>query len=314
MPGRSPDEIQQRRELRAARRETQRKANLERASKMHAARLESEATGAHSQHPSQAVQAINIGCSGWYYWHWKGQLYPDDIPRNEWFSFYQQQFKTVELNAPFYSWPTIATVKTWLRQAHDDFVYTIKVCELITHLKRFEDTQVLVKDFCYIADLLGPRMGCFLFQFPPSVRYDPDTLALILQQLEPRHRNVVEFRHKSWWNEEVFEAFRASGAIFCSTSGPRLPDQLVKTADDLYVRFHGIAKWYRHDYSDSELRVWAERIVESGAKTVWIYFNNDRDGYAIKNAKTLAELLTPHEVPVACQPSLRMLGPGEISE
>ncbi len=149
----------------------------------------------------------------------------------------------------------------------------------------------LIKDFGYIADLLGPQMGCFLFQLPPSVRYEPEMLQLILSQLDTRSRNVVEFRYKSWWNDDVFAAFKAAGAIFCSCNGPRLPDELVRTADDVYVRFHGIKQWYRHDYSDAELLVWANRVRKSGAKTTWIYFNNDRDGYAIKNAKRLAQLL-----------------------
>jgi uncharacterized protein YecE (DUF72 family) len=293
MPDRSLEELKQRRERRAARREAQRLTNLLRAEKMHVERLKSEADGHLAQHTARPLPAINIGCSGWYYWHWKGQFYPDEVPRDQWFSIYQLQFRTVELNAPFYSWPTIATVKSWLRQARSDFVYTIKACELITHVKKFAGTEVLVKDFGYIADLLGPQMGCFLFQLPPSVKYDPNILELILGQLDPRHRNVVEFRHKSWWHDEVYAAFEKAGAIFCSTSGPRLPEELIKTTDDVYLRFHGIKQWYRHDYSEADLRVWAERIVECGAKTVWIYFNNDRDGYAIKNAQTLARLLGP---------------------
>jgi len=178
----------------------------------------------------------------------------------------------------------------WLGQATGDFIYTIKVCELITHIRRFDETETLIRDFGYIADLLGGRMGCFLFQLPSSIRYDPTLLKTVLKQLDPRHRNVLEFRHKSWWNEDVYAAFRAAGVIFCSCSGPRLPDELVKTADDIYVRFHGTKNWYRHDYSDDELAIWAERIRESGAKNVWVYFNNDRDGHSIKNAKMLKEL------------------------
>ncbi len=240
---------------------------------------------------SQLAGRVHVGCSGWYYWHWKGNFYPTNTPSSQWFSIYQGHFKTVELNAPFYSWPTVAAVKTWIRQADPTFVYTIKVCELITHIRRFEETETLVADFGYIADLLGPQMGCFLFQLPPSVRYSNELLHSIVSQLDPRRRNVVEFRHKSWWNEDVYSAFRAAGIIFCSCSGPRLPEELVRTADDIYVRFHGIKQWYRHDYSDAELAVWAERIRNSGATTVWIYFNNDRDGYAIKNAKKMAEVL-----------------------
>jgi len=150
-----------------------------------------------------------------------------------------------------------------------------------------------VQDFGLIADLLGPRMGCFLFQLPPSFHYTPARLKRILDQLDNRRRNVVEFRHKSWWNEKVYDAFRASGTIFCSCSGPRLPDELIKTADDIYVRFHGVKNWYRHDYSSVELAVWAKRVEESGARTVWVYFNNDRDGYAIKNARVFSRLLLP---------------------
>jgi uncharacterized protein YecE (DUF72 family) len=198
----------------------------------------------------------------------------------------------VELNAPFYSWPTVATVQSWLRQAgHRQFVYTVKVSELITHIKRFKGTKTLIHDFGLIADLLGDRMGCFLFQVPPSYHFTAARLNNILSQLDHSRRNVVEFRHKSWWNAAVYKAFRKTGTIFCSCSAPRLPDELIKTADDVYIRFHGVTKWYRHDYKASELNVWVKRIEQSGAKTVWAYFNNDRDGYATKNARTLSKLL-----------------------
>ena len=290
MADRSAEEIRQRRERRAERRQSQRLANLQRAAKMHSVRVSEEHEPNTTAPAISFRDGIHIGCSGWYYWHWKGGFYPAEVPSSQWFSVYEQSFETVELNAPF--WPTIATVKTWLRQATGDFIYTIKVCELIIHIRRFDETETLILDFCYIADLLGERMGCFLFQLPPSIRYDPTLLKTVLQQLDPRHRNVVEFRHKSWRNEDVYAAFRAAGVIFCSCSGPRLPDELVKTADDIYVRFHGTKNWYRHDYSDDELAIWAERIRASGAKNVWVYFNNDRGGHSIKNAKTLRELLS----------------------
>ena len=203
----------------------------------------------------------------------------------------------MELNAPFYSWPTVATVNSWIRQAgRREFVYTVKVCELITHVKRFAGTKQLVQDFGLTADLLGPRMGCFLFQLPPSFHYTSARLKRILSQLDHSRRNVVEFRHKSWWNEAVYTAFRDVGTIFCSCSGPRLPDELIKTADDIYIRFHGTTQWYRHDYTKEELRIWASRVEESGAKTVWAYFNNDRNGYAIKNARALSRVLRESSV------------------
>jgi uncharacterized protein YecE (DUF72 family) len=214
------------------------------------------------------------------------------MPTGEWFRHYSKHFDTVEINASFYSWPTVANVKSWLRQPGErDFVYTVKVCELITHIKRFEGTETLVKDFGLIADILGVRMGCFLFQLPPSYRFTEARLSAILGQLDPARRNVVEFRHASWWNETVYAAFRETGTIFCSCSGPRLPDVLVRTADDVYLRLHGPERWYRHDYSESELTEWADKIRDSGATKAWVYFNNDYEGFAPKNALAMRRLL-----------------------
>jgi uncharacterized protein YecE (DUF72 family) len=214
------------------------------------------------------------------------------MPTKDWFSHYASRFRTVEINASFYSWPTEANVKAWLRAAGQRrFIYTVKVCELITHVKRFKGTKTLVQDFGTIADILGSKMGCFLFQLPPSFHYTEARLRAILSQLDHSRRNVVEFRHGSWWNEDVFQAFRETGTIFCSCSAPRLPDMLVKTADDIYIRFHGTKRWYRHNYSTEELVDWATRIKESGAKTSWIYFNNDYEAYATRNARELARIL-----------------------
>jgi uncharacterized protein YecE (DUF72 family) len=282
--------VEERRTRKAERRSKQREITVLRAGKMHKARLAAEEKGIAPA--SFLPPALNIGCSGWFYWHLKSVFYPTQMPTKEWFSFYAEHFGTVELNAPFYSWPTLAGVEAWRRQAGErEMIYTVKVSELITHIKKFEETEMLVKDFGYIADLLGARMGCFLFQLPPSVHYSAELLGTIVGQLDPKRRNVVEFRHESWWNDAVYAAFEEAGAIFCSCSGPKLPDRLVKTADDIYIRFHGVERWYRHDYSREELLVWADRIHGAGAKRVWIYFNNDFDGYAIKNATMLNEIL-----------------------
>jgi uncharacterized protein YecE (DUF72 family) len=273
---------------RAERRAKQRAANPMRAEKMHKYRLE---------HPIAPVSAelprLNIGCSGWFYWDWKGLFYPSQMPTSQWFPHYAETFDTVEINASFYSWPTVAGVKAWMKGLpQTPFVFTVKANELITHVRRFEDTAGLVEDFGYVADLLGEHMGCLLFQLPPSVKYDPELLRSIVSQLQPERRNVVEFRHASWWNAEVYAALRDAGIMFCATSGPKLPDDLIRTADEIYVRFHGTDKWYDYRYSDAELADWAKRIEDSGAKRVWVYFNNDYHGNAIDNGKTLREMLT----------------------
>ena len=172
------------------------------------------------------------------------------VAQDDWFAHYLKRFDTVEINASFYSWPTVANVQAWRRQpGKKKFVYSVKVCELITHFKRFKGTKTLIRDFGIIADILGERMGCFLFQLPPSYRYTKARWTAIVDQLDPARRNVVEFRHASWWKEEVYRAFRKAGMIFCSCSGPRLPDELIRTADEVYIRLHGPKRWYRHDYS-----------------------------------------------------------------
>jgi uncharacterized protein YecE (DUF72 family) len=291
-PGDSPrPDPPERKARRQERRRKQREANMGRAAKMHRARLENPLPVSKKEQ-SVARRKFHVGCSGWFYWDWRGKFYPEDLPTKEWFPRYMRVFKTVELNAPFYSWPTVANVGAWRRQAGKKrFVYTVKVCELITHIKKFKGTKELIRDFGYIADLLGSRMGCFLFQLPPSFRYTRARLKSIVSQLDPVRRNVVEFRHESWWNEDVYKAFREAGIIFCSCSGPKLPEELIRTADDIYVRFHGTKKWYRHDYTLEELKRWAALIQQSGAKQVWAYFNNDYGGYAIKNAAQLLRLL-----------------------
>ncbi len=136
----------ERRERRRLRREKQRAENFGRAEKMHVARL--AGTTVERGNTSCLKASCFVGCSGWFYWKWRGRFYPENLPTGEWFSHYADQFDTVEINASFYSWPTVANVKSWLRQpGKRKFVYTVKVCELITHIKSFKGTKNLVKDF-----------------------------------------------------------------------------------------------------------------------------------------------------------------------
>ncbi len=286
--------LEERRERRRLRREKQREDNIGRAAKMHAQRLKMQPK--IPKRPPDPDSSVYIGCSGWRYWKWRDSFYAG-VPQHDWFAHYLKRFDSVEINASFYSWPTVANVQAWRRQpGRKKFVYTVKVCELITHVKRFKGTRTLIRDFGLVADILGERMGCLLFQLPPSHHYTRARLDAIVSQLDPARRNVVEFRHASWWNEEVYRAFEKAGIIFCSCSGPRLPDELVRTADEVYLRLHGPKRWYRHDYSSTELATWADRIRASGAKRAWIYFNNDNDAHAPKNAAALCRMLRERRV------------------
>lgn len=236
---------------------------------------------------------IHVGCSGWFYSHWRGVFYPpQEVTTKNWFAYYANVFRTVELNAPFYRWPKPATVRRWKRDAPPGFIYTVKVNQLITHERRMARTEKLVRSYYDdIAPVLAEKMGCFLFQFPPSFHYSAARLKRIVAQLDPAYRNVVEFRHRSWWRDSVYRALLDRGIAFCAVSAPRLPESFPANQPLLYVRFSGRTQWYRHDYSREELAAWTERIRASDAKEAWIYFNNDRQGHAIKNALMLRRML-----------------------
>lgn len=234
---------------------------------------------------------VHVGCSGWFYWHWRGIFYPEASRPDTWFRHYIAHFNTVELNAPFYSWPKIATVNGWRRNAPEGFRYSVKVNRLITHEKRMRHTRMLVEEFYKFGEILGPHLGCFLFQFPPSYRFTRARLDSITRQLDPRYRSAVEFRHASWWRESVYRGFREHGVIFCTVGAPRLPEDLIATGDVIYVRLHGRSRWYRHNYTDEELADYANKIHDSGAREAWVYFDNDRDGFAVRNSRTLIEQL-----------------------
>lgn len=183
--------LEERRERRQLRREKQREDNIGRAAKMHAARLRMEAKS--TERPADFEPTLHVGCSGWRYWKWRDSFYAD-VPQQRWFAQYLKRFDTVEINASFYSWPTVANVQAWRRQPGSKrFVYTVKVCELITHVKRFKGTKTLIRDFGIVADILGERMGCFLFQLPPSHRYTKARLEAIVSQLDPKHATLWSF-------------------------------------------------------------------------------------------------------------------------
>jgi uncharacterized protein YecE (DUF72 family) len=248
---------------------------------------------------------IHVGCSGWFYSHWRGIFYPSqEVTTKNWFAYYANVFRTVELNAPFYRWPKPATVRRWYREAPPDFLYTVKVNQTITHEKRLVNTRRLLRNYYGIADVLREKMGCFLFQFPPSFKYSPGNLNRIATSLHPDRKSIVEFRHKSWWRPDVYRALRESRIGFCAVSAPRLPEDFPMDQPITYFRLHGKSKWYRHNYSKEELTVWKKRILACGAAEAWVYFDNDRNGYAVKNALQLRRMLregpgTPNSSPAA---------------
>jgi uncharacterized protein YecE (DUF72 family) len=235
---------------------------------------------------------LHVGCSGWFYSHWRGIFYPpQEVTTKNWFAYYSNVFDTVELNAPFYRSPRPATVRRWSREARPGFVYTVKVNQGITHEKRLIRTDARVRSFYDVVGALNEKLGCFLFQFPPSFHYSSARLQRIVRQLDPRYRNVVEFRHRSWWRPDVYAALTAHHISFCAVSAPRLPEEIPPGQTRLYLRLSGRTRWYQHDYTAVELEAWIQRILQAKPAEAWVYFNNDRNGYAVKNALVFRRLL-----------------------
>ena len=233
-----------------------------------------------------------LGCSGYFYWGWRGKFYPKDLKPARWLGYYAEHFNSVEINSTFYNFPKVSSMKRLYRETPRSFVFSVKANRSITHMKKFKETKELVDKFYdIVAQALSEKLGCILFQLPPSYRYTEENIERILSQLRPEFTNVVEFRHPSWWREEVYRKLRNSGVVFCSVSSPNLPEDLVETTEVVYVRFHGKEGWYRYNYSEEELRSWAEKISRSSAVRVFAYFNNDYNAYAPFNCLKLMELL-----------------------
>jgi uncharacterized protein YecE (DUF72 family) len=234
-----------------------------------------------------------IGTSGWHYDDWRGRFYPEKLPKAQWLEFYARHFPTLELNNTFYRLPKESVFQKWHESSPEGFVFSVKVSRYITHIKRLKDCSDEVDNFMSRATLLKDKLGPLLYQLPPGLHRDDGILTNFLSALPRGLKHVIEFRHESWFNEAVYEILRRHNTGFCVFNMPKLTSPLLATADFAYIRFHGSDSLYSSCYSDEELKGWAEKIVNlaEGIKAVYIYFNNDIEGYALKNAATLREYL-----------------------
>lgn len=235
-----------------------------------------------------------IGTSGFSYKHWQGVFYPEGLPQREWLTFYARHFTTLELNNPFYRLPPRKTFEGWRERAPEGFTYAVKANRFITHIKKLREPEEPLARFFEAAEGLGAKLGPILFQLPPSLKCDPDTLSYFLACLPSRHRYTFEFRHESWFCREIYEILEAAGAALCIASSPRYPMEVVATAPFVYLRLHGSERLYGSEYSRQELKEWARRLrafMREG-RDVYVYFDNDFQAFAVKNAKELLALLS----------------------
>ncbi|MCD6434011.1 MAG: DUF72 domain-containing protein [Candidatus Diapherotrites archaeon] len=232
-----------------------------------------------------------VGCSGWFYWHWKGKFYPSKMKPNKWLEFYAKKFNAVEVNSSFYHWPKEANLKRWAKVVPNEFRFVLKANKQITHIKKLQNVKKLVREFCGIASSLGEQLGCVLFQMPPSYKFSEKNLEKL--KVIPEG-SAIEFRHSSWFEEENFkivkENLKQNKQIFCIADAPRFPLLFVKTCRDVYIRFHGRQRWYAYNYSKAELEEVAKAIKKLKTARVFAFFNNDYNAYAPKNALELKKI------------------------
>jgi uncharacterized protein YecE (DUF72 family) len=239
--------------------------------------------------------AVHIGTSGWSYDHWDGVFYPSGTPPRDRLAVYASTFVTVELNASFYRWPPDRTFAGWRRRLPDGFVMSVKAPRGLTHAERLYAPEAWAGRIAAGWHELADRRGVLLVQLAPTHTRDDRRLDYFLACLPPWMRVAVEFRHDSWVDDAVFDILEDHRAAYCVMSGAGLPCVLRATAPFVYVRLHGPAHDYlcAGSYSDDDLYWWADRIAEweRSGNDVFIYFNNDGDGHAVRNASTLRSIL-----------------------
>ena len=238
---------------------------------------------------------IHIGTSGWSYDHWVDVLYPRDAPSRDRLPFYARSFDTVELNSSFYRWPRLSTFQYWRRELPDAFRLSVKAPRGLTHGRRLYAPEAWLARIAAGWHALGGNRAVLLVQLAPSHTRDDARLACFLRQVPGWIRVAVEFRHHSWHCEEIFALLEDHGAAYCVMSGANLPCLLRATTDFVYLRMHGPDHHhlYAGSYPDADLAWWADRIREwtLAGQDVFVYFNNDGDANAVRNARTLQGLL-----------------------
>jgi uncharacterized protein YecE (DUF72 family) len=241
------------------------------------------------------VRPVRVGCSGWNYAHWRELVYPKGLPARRWLAYYAELFDTVEVNNTFYRLPRRESVAAWIEETPPGFLFAVKASRYLTHMKRLTDLGRGVERFYERIDPLvrSPKMGPVLWQLPENFHRDEERLGSALASLPPG-RHCFEFRHPSWFREEVYALLGEHGAALVIGDHPERPFQTHElTADWTFIRFHYGSRGRGGNYSERELEEWARRIEGwRESADVYAYFNNDWSAYAVKNALWLRERLS----------------------
>ena len=219
---------------------------------------------------------LRAGTSGFSYKEWKGPFYPTDLSDKDMLRYYAQHLSTVEINNTFYRMPKRAVLEGWARTVPDDFVFVLKASRKITHHARLKEAAYDSVDYLWqVAATLGKHLGPILFQLPPNMKKDVDRLLAFMSALPSGMRAAFEFRHESWFDEEVYDALRDGGHVLClADTEDRDAPELVSTSDWGYLRLR------REDYSDDSLRGWRAAIEAEGWDEAFVFFKHEDEGAA----------------------------------
>ena len=236
-----------------------------------------------------------IGTSGFHYKHWVGTYYPENTKPKDFMKNFLKDYKTVELNNPFYHLPPKQTFLYWRKQTPEDFLFSVKASRYITHQKKLKDCQEPLDYFLTNVDGLKEKLGPVLFQLPPGWKYNEERFDSFLKILPKGYRFTFEFRNDSWYNESAIAMLKKRNCAFCiyELAGHMSPIEI--TADFIYIRLHGPGKEkYQGSYPDKTLKKWADNIKDwkKEGKDVYCYFDNDQYGYAAFNGIKLWELIS----------------------
>jgi uncharacterized protein YecE (DUF72 family) len=228
---------------------------------------------------------LYVGTSGYSYKEWKGSFYPEDLPEKQMLRYYGERFRSVEINNTFYRMPKPAVLEGWAAEVPAPFKFVVKASQRITHMQRLKDEDNSVAYLLKVVGALKERLGPILFQLPPFLKKDVARLRDFLPRVGPQHRAAFEFRHQSWFDEEVFDVLRQHQATLCIAEADNdLEIPFVSTADWGYLRLR------RPDYGDPELASWVERVREQRWTDAFVFFKHEEAGKGPKLARRFLEL------------------------
>lgn len=228
---------------------------------------------------------LQVGTSGFSYKEWKGSFYPEDLPAKEMLSYYAAQLPAVEINNTFYRVPQKAVLESWAAQVPENFRFTLKASQRITHFKRLKDVETETKYFLEIASALEDRLGVILFQLPPNLKKDLERLTAFLEILPPTVKATFEFRHPSWLEDDVLELLSSKNLPLCISDTDEIPvTHIDRTADWGYLRLR------RVKYSRPVLNEWLKRIKAQKWNETYVFFKHEDEATGPKLAAEFLKL------------------------